>query len=150
MPAPDARAEIAHAVESAVAAALPEVEVVDVQVIAPQRLVRVVVDREEGVDHALCEQVTHVLARVRERYALEVSSPGLDRPLTKPEHFARAVGETVRLRLSAPHEGRRNVTGRLVAAGETLRVALADDGGELEVPRSLVGKANVVWSPVPR
>jgi ribosome maturation factor RimP len=150
VPAPDARAEIAHAVESAVAAALPEVEVVDVQVIGAQQLVRVVVDRKGGVDHALCEQVTRLLAGVRERYALEVSSPGLDRPLTKPEHFARAVGESVRLRLTAPYEGRRNVTGRLVAAGDVLRLALADDGGELEVPRSLVGKANVVWSPVPR
>ena len=95
MPAPDARAEIAHAVESAVTAALPEVEVVDVQVIGAQHLVRVVVDRAGGVDHALCQQVTRLLAGVRERYTLEVSSPGLDRPLTKPEHFARAVGETV-------------------------------------------------------
>jgi len=150
VPVPDARAEVAHAVESAVTTALPEVEVVDVQVIGAQQLVRVFVDREGGVDHALCEQVTRLLVAVRERYALEVSSPGLDRPLTKPEHFARAVGETVRLRLAAPHEGRRNVTGRLVAAGDDLRVALADDGGELEVPRSLVEKANVVWSPLPQ
>jgi ribosome maturation factor RimP len=139
--------ELAEEIEATVVAARPEVEVVEVTVIEPQGLVRVAIDRPGGVDLSLCEEITGVLRSVRERYALEVSSPGLDRPLTKPAHFARAVGETVRIRLREPLDGRRNVTGTLVAADPgAVRVALAD-GGELELPLAAVGKSNIVWKP---
>jgi ribosome maturation factor RimP len=143
----DSRDQIASEIEAAVASARPDVEVVDVQVIAPQQLVRILVDHPEGVDHALCEDVTHLVAPVRERYAVEVSSPGLERPLTKPAHYVRAVGESIRLRLREPREGRRNFTGRVAASdGETVR--LATDGGEIELSVAGIEKCNIIWNPV--
>jgi len=139
--------QLAEEIEATVLAARPEVEIVEVSVNEPQHVVRVAIDRPGGVDLALCEEITGVLRAVRERYALEVSSPGLDRPLTKPAHFARAVGETVRIQLREPLDGRRNVTGTLVAAApDTVRVALSD-GGELDLPLAAVGKSNIVWKP---
>ena len=59
---------------------------------------RVFVDHPEGVTLALCERVTVALTALRERYTVEVSSPGIERPLTKPEHFRRFVGRRARVR----------------------------------------------------
>ena len=86
--------EIAPAVESRV----PGVEVLAVELPSPSRI-RVYVDHEDGVDHALCERVTYALDAYRSEYAIEVSSPGPDRPLRKPEHFADAVGARVSIRV---------------------------------------------------
>ena len=65
-------------------------------------VLRVYIDHPDGVTLGLCEQVTHELADLRDRYALEVSSPGPRRPLTKPEHFRRFVGRRARVRAAAP------------------------------------------------
>ena len=77
--------------------ALPGVEVLAVELTGPERFT-VYVDREEGVDHALCEQVTRVLWDYLRSYSVSVSSPGLERPLRKPEHFRQVVGRTVKLK----------------------------------------------------
>ena len=69
----------------------PEVEVLLAEVVG-RDLVRLFIDHPQGVTLELCERVTHHLPEVRERYALEVSSPGIERPLSKPEHFRRYVG----------------------------------------------------------
>ncbi len=133
-------------IEAVVAAARPDVEIWDVTLIERQGLVRVLIEHPDGVDLGLCEDVTRLLADVRERYALEVSSPGVDRPLIRTSHFQRAIGETIRVRLSEPIEGRRTVTGRLVGADDArLRIVLTD-AGEFEVPRSRVGRSCIVWS----
>ena len=66
-----------------------------------------------GSTSALCERVTGQLRDLLEAYSLEVSSPGLDRPLTKPEHFRRFLGRTVRVRTREPIDGQRNFTGTL-------------------------------------
>src|SRR5919199_3608576 len=87
-----------HAVE-------PEVEVLLAEVVGG-RLVRLFIDHPEGVTLDLCERVTRRLPEVRERYALEVSSPGVERPLTKPEHFRRFVGRRARVRTRGDHDGR--------------------------------------------
>ncbi len=88
-------------------------------------VVRVFIDKPEGVDLTDCEIVSKQLSAVLDvedplpgHYRLEVSSPGLDRKLTKPSHFQRFLGETVRVKLRFPLEGRRNFRGTLVAASE--------------------------------
>jgi ribosome maturation factor RimP len=117
MPPDDASRVVASEVEAAIVAGHPDLEVWDVVVVPRQGTLRVLIDREGGVDLAACEAVTRTLAEFRERWALEVSSPGLERTLTRPEHFDRMVGNTVRLKLTAPVAGRTNVIGRLAEAG---------------------------------
>ena len=82
--------EIAPAVERR----LPEVEVLAVELISPSRFC-VYIDHPSGVDHALCERVTHLLDDYRSDFTIDVSSPGPGRPLRKPAHFAAAVGRRV-------------------------------------------------------
>src|SRR6187549_3448285 len=86
--------ELHREVAGEVAANLPEVEVLAVELAGPERLC-VYVDHPHGVDHALCERVTKVLRGYLDRYSLEVSSPGLQRPLRSEAHFADAVGRRV-------------------------------------------------------
>src|ERR1700753_2904546 len=66
------------------------------------RCLRVFIDHPDGVDLAMCERVTMLLNDMRERYSLEVSSPGSERPLTKPAHFRRFVGRKARVRVRHP------------------------------------------------
>src|SRR5918997_3838224 len=82
----------------------PEVEVLLAEVVGG-RLVRLFLDHPDGVTLDLCERVTKRLPEVREKYALEVSSPGVDRPLTKPEHFRRFLGRCARVRTRGSHDG---------------------------------------------
>ena len=83
-------------IEARLAAAEPQVEVLLAEVVGGDTM-RVFIDHPDGVTLDLCERVTHELAEIRERYALEVSSPGLDRPLTKPAHFRRFLGRRARV-----------------------------------------------------
>jgi ribosome maturation factor RimP len=131
-----------------VAAVRPDVEIWDVQVVKGENLVRVLIEHPDGVDADLCAEVANVLSDVRDHGGLEVSSPGIERPLIRTTHYERALGETVQIRLKKPREGRRNLRGRLTAADDTsLRLEL-DDGVELDVPREEVAKSNIVWNPV--
>src|SRR4051812_45862225 len=87
--------ELEREVEGLLAGPMPEVEVVLAERPSPG-LVRVYIDRSgPAVDLDLCERVTKLLAPLRQRYALEVSSPGLERPLTRPVHFQRVIGQRV-------------------------------------------------------
>jgi ribosome maturation factor RimP len=79
---------IQQEIEERLASVHPGVEVLLAEVVGGDTL-RLFIDHPDGVTLALCEQVTRDLAEVRERYALEVSSPGSRRPLTKPDHFLR-------------------------------------------------------------
>ena len=92
---------------------LPGVDVLAVELLTPSRF-RVYVDHPEGVDHALCERVTDVLRDYLREYSVEVSSPGLDRPLRRQEHFEAALGRRVKLRTA----GRRKLRGEVLSAGE--------------------------------
>jgi ribosome maturation factor RimP len=119
-----------------------------VQVIGPQNLVRVLIEHPDGVDVELCAEVARILSDLRDQRGLEVSSPGIERPLVQTSHYARALGETVQIRLRSPRDGRRNFRGRLMAADEgALRLTL-DDGAEVELPRADVARSNIVWNPV--
>src|SRR3954464_9147423 len=91
--------EIAPRVEGA----LPGTEVLAVELTSPERFV-VYVDHIQGVDHALCERVTNVLRDYLREYAVDVSSPGSERPLRTPSHFRSAVGGRRRV---PPERGRR-------------------------------------------
>ena len=129
--------EIAPAVESRV----PGVEVLAVELPSPNRI-RVYIDHEDGVDHALCERVTYALDAYRSDYAIEVSSPGPDRPLRKPEHFADAVGARVSVRVEG---GRKNrYRGLLTEAGDDTITLEAGDAGEIHIPYEAIVRANLI------
>src|SRR5437763_11378835 len=84
---------------------LPGVEVLAVELASPDRFV-VYVDHPDGVDHALCVRVTDALRDYLRQYTVDVSSPGVERPLRKPTHFAQVVGRRVALRTASPLDGR--------------------------------------------
>jgi ribosome maturation factor RimP len=128
--------EIAPAVESRV----PGVEVLAVELPSTNRL-RVYIDHEGGVDHALCERVTYVLDAYRSEYAIEVSSPGPDRPLRKREHFADAIGERVSVRA----ETRKNrYRGILTEAGDDTITLDTGDAAEVHIPYEAIVRANLI------
>ena len=141
------REPIEREVEMRLAERLPEVDLLEVAVIGrgDSATLRAVIDHPAGVDHDLCARVTKVLddAGMLDRYGVEVSSPGPERPLRTPEHFARAVGERVQLKLAVPAgEGRRSYTGTLVAAGDQT-LTLASSDGVVEVPLEAVRRARL-------
>ena len=131
--------EIAPAVESRV----PGVEVLAVELLSPTRFC-VYVDHADGVDHALCERVTRVLDAYRSDYAIDVSSPGPERPLRKPEHFADAVGHRVSVRTEDPISGKKRFRGELAEAGDDALTLAAGDAGELRIPYDAIVRANLI------
>jgi ribosome maturation factor RimP len=104
---------------------------------------RLFIDHPDGVGLELCERVSGRLGHLSEDYALEVSSPGLDRPLTKPEHYARFTGHRARVRLAEPIDGRRNFTGTIAAAGAD-SFTLTTEDGTTEIPLDRVHRSNLV------
>ena len=120
----------------------PEVELIALEQPAAETL-RLYIDRPGGVDLALCETVTGELRDLLERYSLEVSSPGIDRPLTKPEHFRRFLGRRVRVRTREPIEGRRNFTGTLAEADDD-SVMVAAEGAPVRIPLARIKRSNLV------
>ncbi len=120
----------------------PEVEVLLAEVVGG-RVVRLYIDHPEGVTLALCERVTNRLPEVREKYALEVSSPGADRPLTKPEHFRRYVGSKARVRTRGEHDGRRSFTGELLDAGADA-VTVAAETGVVSIAYTDISRSNLL------
>jgi ribosome maturation factor RimP len=117
--------------------ALPGVEVLAVELNGPERFT-VYVDRDGGVDLALCQQVTRVLSDYLREYGVDVSSPGPERPLRKPEHFERAVGRQVKLKTE-----RRKLRGEVTRAGEGA-VTVAADGGEVDIPYGEIVRGNLI------
>ena len=121
----------------------PAIELIALDQPASEKL-RLFIDHPDGVDLALCERVTNELRDLLEDWALEVSSPGADRPLTKPEHFRRFMGRQVRVRTLEAIGGQRSFTGTLTAAGEE-GVRLAEGAGnEVEIPFSRIRRSNLV------
>ena len=134
--------QLQDTIESRLAGFDPEVELIELEQPAAETL-RLYIDRPGGVDLALCERVTLELRDLLEAYALEVSSPGADRPLTKPEHFRRFVGRRVRVRTEEEIAGRRNFTGTLTEADEE-GVELDADGSEVRIPLDGIRRSNLV------
>jgi ribosome maturation factor RimP len=113
-------------------------------------LLRLYIDSESGIDVDDCATVSHQVSAVLDvedpihgEYTLEVSSPGLDRPLFSLEHYQRFLGEMVKLRLHMAVEGRRKFTGLLKAA-EGDEICVEVDGEEYHIPIDNIEKANLV------
>jgi len=136
-PQPSLQADI----EAQLATAEPDVEVLLAEVSGDT--VRLFIDHPDGVTLELCERVTHRLPQVRERYALEVSSPGNDRPLTKPAHFHRFLGRRARVHTSEARDGHTSFTGELVGATDE-EVTLAVHDGVVAIPYGAIARSNLV------
>jgi ribosome maturation factor RimP len=129
-------------IETRLATVEPDVEVLAVDQIAAERL-RIVIDREGGVDIGLCERVTGHLRDLLANYALEVSSPGPERPLVKPEHFRRFIGRRARVRTRVPRDGHKSFTGELVGASDE-EVTVAADSGVVSIPYAEINRSNLL------
>lgn len=116
---------------------------------SPGPLLTLLVDREDGpVDHEFTSRVVSAVSPALEEEGyegmFEVSSPGIERPLTKPEHFRRFVGHEAKVRLAEPREGRRNFTGIIESAGEDdFVLKLSEGGAEVELPFGSVSRAHL-------
>jgi ribosome maturation factor RimP len=129
-------------IEARLAAAEPQVEVLLAEVLGGHTL-RLFIDHPDGVSLDLCERVTHHLNDMRERYALEVSSPGIERPLTKPAHFRRFLGRQARVRTREARDGPKSFTGELVGASEE-EVTIAATTGVVAIPYADIHRSNLV------
>jgi ribosome maturation factor RimP len=121
---------------------LPGVEVLAVELTSPSRFC-VYVDHANGVDHALCERVTDVLREYLREYGVEVSSPGIERPVRRAEHFRRVLGRRVALRTAGAIGGRKRFRGEVVAADER-NVRVGVDGTEVDIPYEQIVRGNLI------
>jgi ribosome maturation factor RimP len=133
---------IQNEIETRLATAEPEVELLLVEQVSASTL-RIVIDHPEGVDLRLCERVTGLLRELLGEYGLEVSSPGPQRPLTKPDHFRRFLGRRARVRTREPRDGQRSFTGELVAASDD-EITVAAEGGVVSIPFVEINRGNLV------
>jgi ribosome maturation factor RimP len=113
-------------------------------------LLRVYIDHANGILVDDCEVVSRQVSAVLDvedpissEYTLEVSSPGMDRPLFTLEQFAKHVGEQVKIKLRSPFDGRRNFQGLLRGVEDQDVVVLVDDH-EFLLPIDLIDKANII------
>jgi ribosome maturation factor RimP len=134
--------KIQEDIETRLSSAEPKVEVLLAEQIGAERL-RLFIDHPDGVDLALCERVTGHLRDLLQEYSLEVSSPGPERPLAKPDHFRRYVGRRVRVRTREPIEGSKSFSGELVEAAEDA-VSVAADAGMVRIPYADIHKSNLL------
>jgi ribosome maturation factor RimP len=139
-------------IEARLAGVEPEVEVLLAEIAGPT--LRLFIDHPDGVTLAVCERVTGHLSDYRERFSLEVSSPGQDRPLTKPQHYSRFLGRRARVRLrpaatadggasTSPPAGHTQLTGELVGASDS-EVTIAAGDGILTIPYEQIVRSNLV------
>jgi ribosome maturation factor RimP len=131
--------EIAPAVELK----LPGVEVLAVELLSPRRFC-VYVDSPDGVDHALCERVTRLLDAYRTDYAIDVSSPGPERPLRKRAHFAAVVGRRVAVRTGSEIGGRNRFRGEVLEAGDDAVTLAIADAEPLRIPYGVIVRGNLI------
>lgn len=115
-----------------------------------QQILRVYIDTPQGADIDDCEKVSHQISGVLDvedplnsRYILEVSSPGIDRPLFKIEDFERWIGETVKLKLAVAVNNRRNFRG-IVIATDDRSIVLDVDQQQYTIPFTSIDKAKLV------
>jgi ribosome maturation factor RimP len=134
--------QLQQTIETRIADLDPEVELIALERPASETL-RLYIDHPDAVDLALCERVTGHLRDLLQSWSLEVSSPGIERPLTKPEHFRRFLGSRVRVRTREAIEGQRNFTGTLTDADDE-SVAVEADGGAVRIPLARIRRSNLV------
>jgi ribosome maturation factor RimP len=134
--------QLQETIESRLRDQQPDVELLSLERPASERLL-LVIDRQGGVDIALCERVTSLLRDLLESYSLEVSSPGPERPLTKPEHFRRFLGRRVRVRTREEVAGHKSFTGRLTDADDE-SVSVDSGDGPVAIPLTAVRRSNLL------
>jgi ribosome maturation factor RimP len=140
------REEVERMVRGVVSERFPGVEVYDVELRGGRSsAVTVYIDRPGGVDLDLCAQVSTALEELRERHALEVSSPGLDRRLRRPEHFRGVTGQTVTLHTRTPVEGRSGFRGTVTEAADKAVTLALEEGGNVTVDYDNIARANLVY-----
>lgn len=112
---------------------------------------RVYIDREQGVSLDDCAEISHQLSGIldvedpiKQAYDLEISSPGIDRPLFKLADFERFKGELAKIKLAVGLDGRKNFKGRLQGVTETRQVKIEVDGEEFSLPHADIARANLV------
>ena len=131
--------QLEHELVGRIEERLPGTEVLAVELLGPDRFC-VYIDHPEGVDHALCERVTRELDEYRREYAIDVSSPGLERPLRKPEHFARVVGRRVKLKTAS----KKKLRGEVLAADDRA-VRVGPEGGDaIQIPYDEIVRGNLI------
>lgn len=130
-------------IESRLAEREPEVEVLLAELHGDT--VELFIDHPDGVTLDLCERVTQALPELLEEHGLTVSSPGPERPLSKPEHFRRFIGRRARVRLREERDGHKSFTGELVGASET-EVTVAAGAGVVAIPYDAITRSNLVES----
>jgi len=135
-------ADLQAQIEEQLAVLDPSIELIALENPSPGGL-RLYIDHPQGVDLGLCERVTEQLRDLLVDHSLEVSSPGFERPLTKPEHFRRFRGHRVRVRTREALEGRRNFTGTIADAdASAVSVDLGD--GSVTIPHERIRRSNLV------
>lgn len=112
---------------------------------------RVYIDRDSGVSVDDCAAISHQVSGIldveepiKQAYDLEISSPGIDRPLFKLTDFERFAGSIARIRLAAGLDGRRNFKGRLQGVTDAGQVAIEVDGETFDLPYADIARANLV------
>jgi ribosome maturation factor RimP len=129
-------------IETRLASSEPEIEVLLAEVSGST--LRLFIDHPDGVTLAVCERVSERLGDYRDRYALEVSSPGQDRPLTKPQHYTRFLGRRARVRLrDGAHIDHKSLSGELVGASDE-DVTIAAGDGVVTIPYERIARSNLI------
>jgi ribosome maturation factor RimP len=142
-PVHDKERQLTREVTQTVEQGLPDVEVLAVELSGPERFT-VYIDHSAGVDHALCERVTNLLRGYLDRYTVDVSSPGIERPLRTPAHFRGAIGKKVSIRTDGDIVGRKRFRGT-VASVDNNQLALAGvDGERVSIPFERIVRGNLV------
>jgi ribosome maturation factor RimP len=128
-------------IESRLAVSEPDVEVLLAEVSGST--LRLFIDHPDGVTLSICERVSGQLSSYRDRYALEVSSPGQNRPLTKPQHYSRFLGRRAKVRLRESRYEHNSLTGELVGASEQ-DVTIAAGEGLVTIPYEQIARSNLI------
>ena len=135
------------------AAAGTDIEIAEVQLRGggKARLLRIYIDKPGGVTHGDCELISHRLGKLLDEenvvpgdsYTLEVSSPGVDRKLSKPRDFERVVGQKIRLAVRSPIQGQTRFEGKLVQLVAGTLELETRPGEMVQIPLPQVQKANL-------
>lgn len=129
-----------------------QLEIVDVEFRREPngRILRVFIDKPDGITLEDCQALSRALSRrldetdpIADSYSLEVSSPGLDRPLKRPRDFERFAGHPVHVRTYGPLEGRRNFKGELLGLEDGAVVVRLEDG-DATIPMDMIARARLI------
>ena len=139
----DKERQLTREVSQTVEQGLSGVEVLAVELSGPERFT-VYIDHPTGVDHALCERVTGLLRGYLDRYTVDVSSPGIERPLRTPAHFRDAVGRKVAIRTENDINGRKKFRGTVADAEQNAVALEVADHERVTIPYDAIVRGNLV------